>query len=649
MTEVALVSMPFASPQRPSIALGILKRALATAGIGASIDHADLWWAEVASLESLSLIGHFHVECLMAEWIFASAAFPDFQPDANAFYELIGRKGDQSFVSTVNELRGLSPDFIDMAARRVLARRPKIVGCSSMFQQHTASIGLLRRLRELDDSVITVIGGANCEGSMGGVAHRRFSWIDFIVNGEAEDVFPTLCREILDQGRDVKTTLPGVYAPWHRTQAPDKAPIRLVIDRIDTSPEPDYDDYFSTLKELSINNHIAPGLLVETSRGCWWGQKHHCTFCGLNGNGMNYRSKSGDRVLEQFDHLSERYQLSNFGVVDNIIDMEHLKSILPQIADSPREFNLFYETKANLRRDQVAALAAAGARWIQPGIESLHDDILRIMDKGTSALINVQLLKWAREYGVRLSWNLLMGFPGEKPEWYDEMTAWLPLLSHLQPPAGLGVIRYDRFSPYHNTPEKYGLALSPSPSYAYIYPLDADDLADIAYFFEDRPSGVRRRDRSAVSPEHDRFRQATREWAQLHRRKLPPILSMADNGTRISIIDTRPVALNRRVTLDGLARDVYLACDTARSLGNLSTGLPDADGLQDVLDELVARRLTLCNKGRYLSLAVQGELPAFPERYPGGDILEIPPQVGTCRSRLQHMAITSGIAIEAAQ
>ena len=47
------------------------------------------------------------------------------------------------------------------------------------------------------------------------------------------------------------------------------------------------------------------------------------------------------------------------------------------------------------------------------------------MDKGVKGWHNVQLLKWSREYGLRLSWSILWGFPGEKDEWYAEMVEWM--------------------------------------------------------------------------------------------------------------------------------------------------------------------------------------------------------------------------------
>ncbi|WP_245315330.1 radical SAM protein [Bradyrhizobium yuanmingense] len=109
-----------------------------------------------------------------------------------------------------------------------------------------------------------------------------------------------------------------------------------------------------------------------------------------------------------------------------------------------------------LKRHEVEKLAAAGVRWIQPGIESLDTRVLKLMRKGTASAHNVLLLKWCRQYGVRVSWSLLWGFPGESDAWYAQMASWLPLLHHLQPGPAVR-LRYQRYSPYHHTAEKHGL------------------------------------------------------------------------------------------------------------------------------------------------------------------------------------------------
>ena len=106
---------------------------------------------------------------------------------------------------------------------------------------------------------------------------------------------------------------------------------------------------------------------------------------------MRYRSKSAARVLSELAELSDRYGLRNVQFVDNILDMSHIKTVLGELAEVEPGYSLFDETKANLKRPQVRALARAGVGWIQPRIKSLDDRVLRLIGKGNSALMNLQL------------------------------------------------------------------------------------------------------------------------------------------------------------------------------------------------------------------------------------------------------------------
>jgi magnesium-protoporphyrin IX monomethyl ester (oxidative) cyclase len=208
-------------------------------------------------------------------------------------------------------------------ARAIVAGSPRIVGCSSVFQQHCASLALLKRIRELRPQTVLLMGGANCEGEMGIETLRAFPWVDCVVSGEADALFAGLCRVLMEQGRNVDpAALPyGAISQAHlRGPGPPAAPRPLLRD-MDSLPTPDYDDYFVTLQASPLGNLIEPGLLAESSRGCWWGEKSHCTFCGLNGAGMKYRSKSPERVLAELAELSSRYATRSFQFVDNILDM----------------------------------------------------------------------------------------------------------------------------------------------------------------------------------------------------------------------------------------------------------------------------------------------------------------------------------------
>jgi len=365
-------------------------------------------------------------------------------------------------------------------------------------------------------------------------------------------------------------------------------------------PIPNYEDYFTTLKASQLAGLIRPGLLAESSRGCWWGERSHCTFCGLNGHGISYRSKSPERVIGELEELAGRYGLRNIQFVDNILDMSYLKSVLPQLAAAQPKFSLFYETKANLKRAHVRTLAEAGVWWIQPGIESLDDHVLRLIGKGNSALKNIQLLKWTLEYGIQPSWNFLVGVPGEDDSWYEEVAKWLPSIYHLQPPSGVTRVRYDRFSPYQMRPADYGLMLKPNRSYRYVYPLPNESLTRLAYYFEDESDSGHVHRAIQQKQGVQRLQYAVMHWQELWRNSRPILrVEEVDDGLRIT--DTRPYAVDRFYQLGEKAAEVYRLCDVAKTQASVVKKLPNHE---EVVEELIARRMLLPLNGKLLSLGV---------------------------------------------
>ncbi len=200
---------------------------------------------------------------------------------------------------------------------------------------------------------------------------------------------------------------------------------------------------------------------------------------------MQYRSKEATRALDELDRLTDTWGVSSVAVVDNILDMTYFDSLLPSLGVRQKKPKLFFEVKSNLKRHHLKALADAGVRCIQPGIESLSDRVLKLMRKGTTGLRNVQMLKWCSEFGIKPEWNILYGFPGETRQDYATFLAILSAISHLEPPSGCGPVRLDRFSPYFVNPENFGLKnLRPIAPFEFLYPFDAVSLEFIAYYFD---------------------------------------------------------------------------------------------------------------------------------------------------------------------
>jgi ribosomal peptide maturation radical SAM protein 1 len=255
------------------------------------------------------------------------------------------------------------------------------------------------------------------------------------------------------------------------------------IEHLDALPLPDFEDFLEQRERFGVTDCQRLILALESSRGCWWGAKQHCVFCGLNANGMAYRRKTKERFSWELRETMRRYRANFIFMTDNILPQEYHKSLPTWKADVVQTARLFYEIKSNAKRAQVESMVEAGITAVQPGIESFSSPLLALMKKGVTAAQNVAFLRLAREYGIRVGYNLLVGFPGGGKETYTAMIRSLPALYHLHPPSGVVPIEFHRFSPYHQNPEAFGLKLHPTQAYAQLYPLPDSEIAQLAYTF----------------------------------------------------------------------------------------------------------------------------------------------------------------------
>jgi len=609
--------MPYGPEMSPSLGLSLLKASLAPLGVSSRVLYLTLSFAErvgVGPYTRVATDGTRAIRELAGEWVFREALFGE-DPGADARWERevllsracwpereLARPVPASFLAELRRARRLAAPFLGHALAEVLAHRPRLVGFTSVFQQHVASLALARRIKEASPSTVVVLGGANCEGAMGAETVRSFPFVDAAVSGEGDHVFADLVRRALE-GRALDG-LPGVATPANAGAllAAGRFPNAPTVTRMDDLPVPDDSDYFEQFRASRFAGAWTPGLFLETARGCSWGEKSHCTFCGLNGTTMAFRSKSPARALSELKALVARHPASDLQVVDNILDTRYFESLLPELAKEPPRSPVFWETKSSLRKEQVRLLADAGVTRIQPGIESLSDSVLRLMRKGVTALQNVQLLKWGREQGVTPYWNLLWGFPDEEPAEYARMARLVPLLTHLAPPSGVSGLRLDRFSPGFDDADRLGfLDVAPMPSYAAVYPLPPERLANLAYSFAFTRRGAGRPG-EYVAP----LLRAVARWK---READASALFSVPAGDALFVFDLRAAAKRPLTLLRGVARAVHDACDASTTVRAVAEKVRSECGFsreeaESALDALVDDRLLLRDGDRHLALAV---------------------------------------------
>ena len=605
--QIALVNMPFSYSKYPSIQLGTLSARLKSQGIPVDCHHLNVRFAHEIGVPLHELI--CDKRALFGEWLFSYLLFrnnpkwADYPSVFKPVFEEIARETASSIGYFEEIATRIAPQFLMSMLTGIEWGRYKLVGFTSTFDQNVASLTMAKLIKDLYPEIIIVFGGANYDGEMGMEYVRAFPFIDHVVIGEGEDVFPQLVRCVLDGHRE---RLPhGVTA-----RQGDKilfTPNRTLFSDFAETGLPDYDDYYHLLAELG---EAAQGLdrilLYEASRGCWWGEKHHCTFCGLNAQSMKFRSKSPEQAANEIAALSDRYDTARFRLVDNIIDMKYVDGLFGKFAAEHCDLDVFIESKSNLHKNQIRTLAAGGVKCLQPGLESLSSTQLRSMDKGVTPMQNLICLKWCLYYRITVSWNILLGFPGETNEDYQRQLNLIPSLVHLQPPEATGKFWLQRFSPYFTRPEEYGIRITgPGMAYEYVYDARQVDVNKIAYDFEYEL------DDWPIDPAlYRELVTAIEGWQRMHRSADKPFLYYSKAPTYITVYDGRNPTAPARRRYDGLAALVIELCnEAAKSADQIRTALADRADCRDeilspILNDLTTRRVLYEERGKYFTLAL---------------------------------------------
>jgi ribosomal peptide maturation radical SAM protein 1 len=579
--QVALVYMPFAPLHWPALGISLLKAILAQRGIACNIHYLTFPFAERIGQPLYEWIGSWF---LFGDWFFAQELFgrerdrehPLFKsPQNESGKASIPPGGLESLRRACNGIGA----YLDVCLSTVPWEQYKIIGFSSMGHQNVASLALAKHVKATWPHKTIVFGGVNCGGEMGLELHRQFPFVDIVCRGESDFLLPELVESLLAGASP--PSLPGLIIRHDGGESVPVGSSAPPVTDLDSLPYPDFDDFFRQLDQSPLAAESSPGVIFESSRGCWYGEKKRCTFCGLDGEAIAFRRKTPDRVLDELTYLTGRYGVNRLRATDNILDMHYLRDLIPKIIERDLDRSIFYEVKANLRKEQLRLLKQAGIDRLQPGIESLSTNILQLMRKGCTALQNVQLLKWASELGIELAWNFLMGLPGEEPDEYARMAEMIPALLHLQPPLplGAGLVGLYRFSPYFD-----------------------ETLRRLAYHFDfDYADG---RDPSTYTAP---LFEMIQYWQANY---CPGALTSVSNDSVLVIHDRRPGAKQARTELTGMEKAAYEYCDEAHTLQAIHGHLlklgyaVDRKALRYQLEGWVEDRLMLCEGDRFLSLAV---------------------------------------------
>ena len=613
--KFAIVKMPWGQIDRASLGISILKKVNESNGFPTDVHYLNLRFSKYVNFEDYNIIcdGCQYI----GEWIFAQYLFHGnrhdlFNENYKKIMHAIINNPQYDYMSIhIRKMRKAIermleediPSFLKECTQEIDWNKYYAVGFSCLLGDQLASLLMSKIIKDNYPNIKIIMGGPNVFGSMGREIVRYFEWVDYIVDGEGEKLLPTLLDNLL-LGK-VDLNIPGIYTKDGGSSADHDNLIDL-----NCIPVPDYSDYFNQLDLLGIKDKLPEIFLpFECSRGCWWGIKHHCSFCGCNNEYMQYRTKDSNCILDQIKAIHSKYKTTNYYITDNIIDYKAFKTFIPLLIKNNDNIKFFFEVKANFRRDQIFMMRDAGITRVQPGIESLNGNLLKLMNKGSTAIQNIYFLKCCSEAGIVVYWNLLYGIPGEKVEDYKQMGKVLNVLYHLQPPMHLSKIELVRYSPYFKNPQKYGITdIKHNSLLELIYPFAELNYFDLSYSFDFTYENCNLDD--YILELIDIYNNWHKKYSS-HKAKL--CCEITEDA--IIIKDSRNSDNEQYEEIvyqyTYISKDIYLYCQDIQSKNQIINYVSDQLGynmewieIKKILDNFIERSIMFCEKDRYLSLAV---------------------------------------------
>lgn len=322
---------------------------------------------------------------------------------------------------------GHDPSVVDVTARKwtqqkavdfTLSVNPDIVGLSAKTINVHNAARICDELRAKGFTGPIVLGGAHVT-AVPAETLNRFQAFDYGVVGEGEVTFLELI-ETLEQNGPV-SNIRGVVWKSSLGEIVRNDP-RPLIEDLDSLPLPAWDllpNFPEGYPHSALETKRLPAASVITSRGC----PYQCTFCDTAIFGCKLRQHSAEYTLNMIRHLRGTYGIRDLMFLDDnlILDRKKLFTICDTMNEERMGLSWYCMGHAGiLTEDRLKKIREAGCWFIELGIESGSDRILKLIKKNTTKAQVAEGVRRARNAGLKVKGNFIFGFPTETQETLEE-------------------------------------------------------------------------------------------------------------------------------------------------------------------------------------------------------------------------------------
>lgn len=314
------------------------------------------------------------------------------------------------------DMRGQGHDVAAHAAE-LLRTGPDAIGLSVNSASHTKyALALAEALKQRQPDIIILVGGQQATflaDEMLAPGH-----IGAVVRGEGEQ---TLC-EVLARGE-----FRGVAGvSWRDGDGVHHEPDRPLIENLDTVLPPAR-ELLADRSRYRMGAYRVEG--IEASRGC----PYACSFCSIrNFHRGRWRPKSVGRVMQEVDHLLERYpgpKVIYFADDNFAHDTERVESICRAICDRKTDDYFWCQARVDLLAKHprlVEWMGKAHFSAVLTGLETPNPRLLKTARKGISVEQMQKAVELLHDQDIGVWGTFVLGLPGETREETEATARFIP-------------------------------------------------------------------------------------------------------------------------------------------------------------------------------------------------------------------------------
>lgn len=309
---------------------------------------------------------------------------------------------DRGFVEGfITENRALISGWVS----QILSCDPGVVGFSLWHSNRFVSFEMAARIKREKPDCLIVFGGPHVNFEQ--KALFACPGVDVLVLGEGEETLLDIVSR-RERGEGVEG-VPGTLSRGNGRVL--RADIRPEIADLDSLPYPDYRDFRRERYLLSTT------LPLSFNRGCL----RRCAFCNVHSDWKSYRHRCARSIYREIETMLRDFPETQHFEIDVAAlnqDVRRLSDICDRILTGGHRFG--WGGQAFIRPEMTGALikkmARAGCRHLNYGLEYGSQPVLDRMKKGFLVDHAQRCIREAHEAGIKVSLNVIIGFPGETEE-----------------------------------------------------------------------------------------------------------------------------------------------------------------------------------------------------------------------------------------